>query len=142
MCEQCIVNPLYFGQPIPGYTLILARREGNDMPLSSWGLVECNDPTFVFTFDFTLFPGTDEWADAVWNVADDLVSHPYAGYHLVSSCMPLGYVCGSNFVEWLMNHLRTWLVKTQPETGDDPFPQLDQERATHYAPWISPSDTN
>lgn len=142
MCEQCVVNPLYFGQPIPGYTLILARREGNDMPLGSWGLVECNDPTFTFTFDFNLQPDTDGWTDALWKVWRDFNVHPTAGYDLVTACMSIGYSKGDIFIEWLMLHLRSWLIKTQPEVDADPFPRLDQERATNYTPWIAPSDAN
>ena len=30
MCEQCLVNPLYFGEVLPGWYLIRARRDGND----------------------------------------------------------------------------------------------------------------
>lgn len=145
MCEQCITNPLYFGQPIPGYTLMRARREGNDVPLLAWGLIECNDPTFTFSFDFGLVVDSSDWHKAAWAVASDLRHHPVEGFKLVTACIPLGYAIDGDvgFVDWLLQHIRSWLVVTPPTTDDDPFPNLDEHRAHDYSPWIAPvNDSN
>ena len=45
MCEQCLVNPLYFGEVLPGWYLIRARRDGDIMKVGDWGMIQCNDPT-------------------------------------------------------------------------------------------------
>lgn len=47
MCDQCLVNPIYFGQPLVGFTLARARRDGcEDWKKGEWGLIEVNDPTY------------------------------------------------------------------------------------------------
>lgn len=53
MCEQCVVNPFYYGYPITEngknkLFLIRARREGDIMELKEWGLGFINDPFAMF----------------------------------------------------------------------------------------------
>lgn len=69
MCEQCLVNPLYWYNVIPGYTLIRAQRDGSFMKAGQWGLVECNDPTYVWDdepWPHPTFGMTDDEEDAYW----------------------------------------------------------------------------
>lgn len=49
MCEQCLVNPLFFGEILPNWLLIRARRESDDMEVGEWGLIHhANNPNIVF----------------------------------------------------------------------------------------------
>jgi len=50
MCEQCSAATDSYGETevLPGYYLSRATRDGLWMEDGDWGLVECNDPTFIF----------------------------------------------------------------------------------------------
>jgi len=49
MCQQCTTKAESYGEFLPKWFLMRATKEGEeDWPKGHWGLVECNDPTFVF----------------------------------------------------------------------------------------------
>lgn len=143
MCEQCMINPLYFGEVFPGYTLIKGRRESNETKLGQWGLVMVNDPSFTFTFDFHEQIGTRKWNDQEETLWKQLSCNPHNGWHLVAACIGAGYNPEQCFVPWFATTIREWLVTHGPlivEPGDeDPFPQLDKTCAHDYSEWVRPT---
>jgi hypothetical protein len=49
MCEQCVAKTETFLDPIPNWWLVRATDDGHVMKKGEWGLVQCNDPDFVWT---------------------------------------------------------------------------------------------
>jgi hypothetical protein len=49
MCEQCCAQVDSWGEILPGWSLVRATRDGNYMKKGDWGLVEVNDPAFIFS---------------------------------------------------------------------------------------------
>lgn len=78
MCEQCLVNPFYYGSIISGENvknlfLIRARRESDDMKVKEWGLLWCNDPFVYFTSTPHLkHTKRSELIDAIDNFAEEI----------------------------------------------------------------------
>lgn len=140
MCEQCMINPHYFGQPIPGYTLIRARRASRETQLGQYGLVQCNDPTFTFSFNFHLMPETREWDEQVAGLWKQFDCHPVTGFELITACIQAGYNVPDSgpFVDWFTATIREWLVTHAPEVDEDPFPFLDKEQPIDYSEWVAP----
>lgn len=152
MCEQCLVNPLNFGEPMPGWFLIRARRE-NDMKVGQWGLVEANDPTFVWTTTPKLQPNfqmtiDEEEAFSIetgWHIDYDIFGDfhdafdcsPNIGYKLVKSCMAVGYIPDVHYDvrEWLFSYLALWIHNNEPTVDADPFPHLDETCPHDYTIW-------
>jgi len=146
MCEQCLVNPLYFGEVLPGWFLIRARREGTEMKVGQWGLVECNGPTFVWTttpkpdptVGLTEKQEREFWASLTeeqkkaeiareGDFDDALVCNPFTGYKLVKAAMKKGYRRNTHghLSSWLFHYLGVWIRDHDPEVEDDPFPNND-----------------
>ena len=48
MCEQCVARTNSWGEILPGFALLRATAEGDQMSKGNWGLVQCNDPDFVW----------------------------------------------------------------------------------------------
>ena len=125
MCEQCLTWPVSFGQPLEGFTLMRARRQGNDWRKGYWGLVECNDPTFMWkstpiplSEDDMPYGYPDEFATA-------LICDPNSGYRLVAACMEKGYNQTTSLYSWLFDYLGRWLL-TAPMTDEgDAFPNRE-----------------
>lgn len=156
MCEQCNVNPLYFGEPLPGWYLIRARRDGIVMKKGQWGLLQCNNPDFIWDTTPTqdpLFGITDEDEEerrfntltdeekeaAIKGPPQDLLnalkSDVMTGYELVKACMEMGYeqkVHG--YVASFLNHiLAVHIAKTDPTVDDTPtLPHLEEYNPTDY----------
>lgn len=143
MCERCLINPLCFGEVLPGFYLSKARRQSIHTKVGQWVLIETNDPVFTFDFNFHIEVGSDQWDDQVFSLWDQLTAQPHDGYRLVLACVEKGYDPKTSFVDWFALAFREWLVVTEPElfnTEDDldPFPKLDQLQPTDYSPWIKP----
>lgn len=149
MCEQCLTWPVSFGSPLPGYTLMRARRNGNDWLQGEWGLVECNDPTYIWKATPTpnpVFGMTDEEEEAflqsipedskeykranAYCAPDDFESaiwnSPLHGYRLVSAAIKRGYDPKDyNFARWLFDYLGEWLKTAPMEDEGDAFPSRE-----------------
>lgn len=66
MCEQCEAQALMWnGEVVPGYRLIQAQKDGMYMKAGWYGLVECNDPDFIFSANPTKEPCAD-LSDEAW----------------------------------------------------------------------------
>ena len=136
MCEQCppLADTQSYGEVLEGWRLIRARKQGHLLKPDDWGLVQMNDPDFVWTVTPEVDPQsglTDEQINAcskeehdqwwAWmEKADEfeiaLESDPMTGYELILAAMKKGYnpdVYG-RFAYWLFDHLGQWL-KDHPE---------------------------
>lgn len=135
MCEQCLVNPLYFGEVLPGWFLIRARRKGNMMEVGDWGMLRCNDPTFVWS---TTPKATKEEFDGYIYLPDDfdeaLYMYATHGYDLISAGIEIGYNREEHgrFAQWLFWHLSEHIRNTEPTVEDDEFPKRGE---TDYTIW-------
>lgn len=81
MCTQCVVDPLYYGEFAPGWFLIRATKPDYDMEADDWGLVECNNPSVVFSTT----PVVDEFVKTHIQYSDfseEFYMHPSVGYRL------------------------------------------------------------
>ena len=143
MCEYCLINPLCFGEVLPGFFLAKARRQSSDTKLGQWVLIEFNDPVFTFNFNFHSVVGSRAWNDDVDSLWKQLVTHPHDGWRLVNAAIQNGYDTDTTFVKWFALTIREWLVSTEPrmfntEDDPDPFPQLDETQPHDYSPWVKP----
>lgn len=141
MCDQCNADPLSYGEVIPGWILMRARRDGIRWRKDDWGLVCSNDPTFTWTSTPTpcpLFCMPDEedqmaWFDAQPEGSPDVeralaytpddfkkafMMDPGLGYDLVVAAMTCGYDPndGGDFHAWFFDHIGEHL-KTATGTG-------------------------
>jgi hypothetical protein len=48
MCLQCLCEAKSYGEVIPGWLLMTSSKGDKNWPLGYWGLVQSNDPTFVW----------------------------------------------------------------------------------------------
>lgn len=124
MCEQCLTWPISFGEPLRGFWLLRARRDGNDWKKGEWGLVQCNDPTFIWKTtpvvgSDKVFPYTDEFANA-------FDCPPTVGHALVTAAVERGYKLDTPFLSWLYFYLADWIAKTPYTEEDDPLPQREE----------------
>jgi hypothetical protein len=124
MCDQCLCNPIYFNQPIKGFTLARARKSGIDWKKGQWALIECNDPTYTwYTTPVIGKDFTEEFQTAFY-------SQPESGHKLVDACIKAGYdLQKDGFVTaWLFDHLAAWIATTefnQDEQTHDNFQGTD-----------------
>lgn len=136
MCEQCIVNPLYFGEVLPGWFLIRARRQGSMMEVGDWGMVQCNDPTFVWSSTPKM---TKEEFDGFVYLPEDFEESLYMyvtnGYDLLISAIKVGYNREEHgrFSQWLFWHLSEYIRNTEPTVEEDCFPNLDDTTPHDYS---------
>lgn len=128
MCLQCLVNPISFGEPLPGFFLMRARRNNDAWGKGDWALVECNDPTFIWK-------DTPIRIKEFWDVPDRFYNSfdadPMTGYRLVQASVVKGYDVKTPFIPWLFNYLANWIEAATITEQGDPFPHLEE---------ISPSD--
>jgi hypothetical protein len=151
MCDQCLTNSLYFGEVLPGYQLIRARRKSDMMNVGDWGLVICNDPDYVWSSVPVMDPTSgmtddqmkqyfaEDSSRSVFFTPDEFIDalygSPNQGYSLVKAAMSIGY----NFEEhgqfdyWLFDHIARYLLTHDGEPDEDPFPNLDAINEHDYS---------
>ncbi len=145
MCMQCIVNPLYWYDVLPGWTLIRARRKDDgEMNVGDWGLVTINDPDFIWKSTPKMDPKfemTEEEEDKFWDqnpdydsmLPDDFLdafdnSSVMTSWELVDAAIKAGYnqeKHGCDVKNWLFHYLACWIRDHEPTVEEDPFPNLD-----------------
>lgn len=131
MCEQCYADchTLIEGV-LPNFSLVQAHKDGHFMKKGQFGLVEINDPTFVWDLEPMVgltFNMSDEVIDSLPNegpVFEEMMSwfsrveefekqamsqvHVEDGYKLYIDCLAKGYdpkTHGYRIASWLFNFL-------------------------------------
>lgn len=127
MCEQCLVNPISFGSPLEGYTLMRARRTGNDWAKGEWALIECNDPTF--TWWTTPVLGKKPYSKEFDNAFN---CDPISGHNLYEACVKAGFE-GGWITNWLYQYLAEWIDKAEITEEGDPFPHLEAQNPSDFS---------
>jgi hypothetical protein len=83
MCTQCVVDPLYYGEFAPGWFLIRATKPDDDiMEVDDWGLVECNNPSIVFSTTPVVFDGFIKTFNRYIDFQEEFYMPPSVGYRL------------------------------------------------------------
>lgn len=151
MCEQCLTNPVFFGEPIPGFILARARRQGNDWNIGDWGLIECNDPSIYFSNTPTPNPcwGMTDDEEEAWSESVDKTSPEYIrwrtwpgafserfedcgpnlGYRLIKAAIQKGYDPDNDgfFGYWFFDYLGEYLKTAVADPDDEVcFPERDK----------------
>ncbi len=86
MCTQCVVDPLYYGEFAPGWFLIRATKPDEGiMEADDWGLVECNNPSVVFSTTPIVYEDLDMTYNRYVEFWDELFMQPSTGYRLYSA---------------------------------------------------------
>lgn len=130
MCLQCITAAEYVNQDcheiLPGWVLMRSTNDHapDDWPAGSLGLIECNDPTFVFNGEIVPDPcpgGTDEEYESVDDslfdshvaslnmVLKSLNADPMSCWRLVEAARQVGFrpekAYSPEFALWLMDRM-------------------------------------
>lgn len=155
MCMQCYVNPYYFYDIMPGWTLIRARRayglpndDDGHMKLGDWGLLQSNDPSVVWSptpqnvpywynsyelrndafEEYYTFNPDDAQNNNVPEEFRDALDwlDPVASYSLVKSAIGLGFELDKeNFCQWLWDYLGYYINNNDPVVESDAFPSMN-----------------
>ena len=109
MCEQCSAGAIHLGEPVPGFMLIQATKDGGEMKVGQYGLVEENDPFLIFERKPTPEPFHDKtdqqidsmnkktiaplmaWLDSAREFEDLFEVSPKLGWRFVEACRKAGY---------------------------------------------------
>ena len=144
MCLQCCVEAEYIHPKkrriLPGFSLMIATkeyakegtpREEQEWPLGAYGLVECNDPTFVLDCPIVRDPhegmsddeleGLDSnqfmqdekpYWEAINKMEIGLYADVLAGYRLIKAARKVGYKqdIDGRFACWLMKRIADYLA--------------------------------
>lgn len=126
MCNQCLTCCAYFGEPLEGFTLARARRDAFDeWTTGQWGLIEVNDPTFVWSGTPKDCSGDDDCFPSESFLYAFSAVNVMSGYNLVTAAIKAGYNTNEDgaLEYWLWDYLGRYL-ETAPddEPYDDPLP--------------------
>jgi hypothetical protein len=151
MCLQCLTNPLFFGEVLPGWSLFRARREApGEMEVGDWGLVRMDDPDIIFKTMPMLDPleglDTEDYNEDIKQLVreyEDRVERFYfetfcpmrIGYLLIEAAKKVGFDEEGDlfFHAWLFDHIAKHIEKTEPFIERDPYPESDNERKHDYS---------
>lgn len=141
MCEQCIVDARYFYKKpdetfeneffLPGWCLIQATKDGHIMKVGDWGLLQINNPDFVWevepisdpTFDMDddaeeaalkdpeIKKKSDLYFERLILFQDALFGCAISGWRLVNAAITTGYDKNElgSFASWLFHQLGCWI---------------------------------
>lgn len=142
MCEQCLVNPFYYGEFAPGWFLIRATRE-SDMKIGQWGLLECNDPSIVFTTTPQLYTNREIFDTAIDNFSDEMFIDIATGHRLFEAVSKVKIswkvkklfikLNVRNFNDRFFVYLADFIERSNPIKESDPFKHLDNTLNHDYS---------
>lgn len=120
MCEQCLAEmQLIVSDVLPEFALYRATKDGGRLKSGDYGLVECNDPSFIFNVVPEAEPNEEndswiEWAGKANAFEDQLLDSTtdFKGvYRLIRGCYENGYKDEDGHVGmWLFNYLATKII--------------------------------
>ena len=139
MCETCCAVADYYGEPIPGYHLYRATKDGMFMRSGDWGLSRCNDPDYYWSVTPRVDPSghmtddqlnsmtqaegkdSDDWYEQLEMFSKSLRSSPDIGYELYCASQRTGYNPEKNgyLAYWLFNRLGEYLKGIAYKPVDD-----------------------
>lgn len=94
MCLQCVVKAklVFEEQIVPGYWLFESTIVNEHWPLGYYGVVECNNPLFVYKqTDEKLSNSFGKWEMDVLESTGDIAMKPMDGYRFIRACRKAGY---------------------------------------------------
>lgn len=144
MCEQCVAQTAYYGEPLKDIGLFRATQDGSIMKKGQWGLIEINDPFVVWTStprpdpmknlsdeeleklpnDATIWELEDDWMDFIKEFEEALTLTPELGYKLVAASLEKGFKEDQRFSMWFFDYLGMWL-KEHPEPEEAPKQEIN-----------------
>lgn len=114
MCLQCCAEAVFVGDLMPGWALMRSTKDHEDWPIGQFGLIQINNPAFVFPGplvrnppDGAPPPEVARFYDAIHALEDVLVTDPVTGWELVEAARGVGYDRSRDgrFAVWLMTRL-------------------------------------
>jgi hypothetical protein len=142
MCLQCNCDAISYGEVLPGWALMRARKDDyGDSPewkTGEWGLVRINDPDYIWSGDLLKNPMLDwtddqidsceddaviaaenKFVDCWLNLHDNLVGNAECGYELCLAAISVGWNKETTRLpEWLMDRMANW-VETHSSIDND-----------------------
>ncbi len=120
MCEQCVANAHVWIDILPGWWLVRAHKDGNEMKAGQWGLLHCNDPSLILTTD----PRTNEHdrrcaSEVFTGIRGQVPSHVW--FKILDAAKSVGYDKEQQPI------LEYWLIaricgRVKESLGKVPFP--------------------
>jgi hypothetical protein len=126
MCDQCLAETIMFNNEekvLPDFYLVQATKDGGSLQANDYGLVRCNDPSFVFSVEPELNPDPNDtfendkeferWIDKTTQFENQLMESASGMKDvalLVAGCYQMGYTDSDGSLEqWLFNYLAQFL---------------------------------
>lgn len=134
-----MVNPLYYGEVLPGFFLIRARRQYFDeMYPKEWGLVICNGPSLIWKTTPYLYEDVKQLDEATDSFQDEFYCSPILGHKIIESfkSIPCSYRMKKLFVKYgefdkknvmmqLYIYMADFIANSTPDFDKDAFPNND-----------------
>lgn len=113
-----------YGSPFDSWLLVKATTDGHSMKKDDWGLVQINDPTFIWKETPIKNPEKidteieceefDLWIDKFNKFTDEFKllddrSDAKSYYNLIKAAIDKGYKIEDNFEYWLFDYLGKFL---------------------------------
>lgn len=134
MCEQCLTDCILWSDVLPGWSLIQARHDGSEMKKGQWGLLQCNDPDFIWSgrpnedpfahwsewrVDNSLpeeWATFETWVDQISKFEKELLKARSIDsfFRLGHSARKAGFKDDQSFASWLLARLGKHIRKHQP----------------------------
>ena len=126
MCEQCLTHCITFGEVLPGFHLMRARRDGNEWKKGQWGLIEINDPTVVWYTTPVHHADITDYFDIPEEFLNAFKCYPVTGFRMVSAAKQVGYEPRRDgfFEYWLYERLAKHIAENDFRVDDDPLPNI------------------
>lgn len=147
MCEQCCAETETYLEVIPGWVLVRATKDGMEMLKGQWGLLQRDDPDFIWTVtpwpepeypDDMLdenspeakaaFDEWDRWQQDVQRFKRFFHVTPELGWSLIEAAKERGYDPETSgwFADWFFTYLGKWIETHKP------FPPNLQDSGTYF----------
>jgi hypothetical protein len=140
MCTTCFVNPFFYGEVLPGFFLIRARRQYFDeMYPKEWGLVVCNGPSLIWKTTPYLYDDENLLDKAMDAFQDEFYCTPELGYMIISSFKEVyctfrmkrlfvkyGQFYKRRILAQLYIYMADYIANSIPEIDVDQFPDNDK----------------
>ena len=140
MCEQCLAEAVKLGEILHGIYLVQATKDGRHMKAGDYGLVEMNDPFFIWSYPPSRDPldgltdaqinaltmdspetlASCDWLTIAGGFHDQFEIEPRLAWRLVEKMRREGYKpeVDETPAHWLFNRMGHLLQIKKTPTGD------------------------